>query len=109
MAAYTKDDFYYGSDFSDFSENEAELGEISDISFGSDDASLPQYCVCGLPATSEMITCDAETCKIEWFHFLCVGFTADTIPSEQWVCEFCRQDPALKGLFFHAFSNILDS
>ena len=101
MAAY-KDDFYYGSDFSDFSENEADLGDISDGNFGSDDEGIPLYCICNLPGTTEMIACDGEGCKIEWFHYECVGFASDTIPTETspWFCEFCRPNGMVVFSFF---------
>ena len=76
--------------FSDISENEAELGDVSDGTLGSDDETISLYCVCGLPATKEMIACNAEACKIEWFHFQCVGLITETIPFEQWFCKLCR-------------------
>ena len=46
-------------------------------------------CAC-LPATTEMVACDASGCKIEWFHYQCVGLTADTIPEGSWSCDVCK-------------------
>ncbi len=84
MAAYGKDDFVYGSDLSDFSdvsESDLDLNELSDCSFGSeDDVDDRQYCICGKASTMEMIACEEEQCEIIWWHYNCAGFTADTIP-----------------------------
>ena len=47
MAAYGTDDFYYGSDFSDFSEGDGDLNDVSDGSLGSDhEDDILCFCVC---------------------------------------------------------------
>ena len=70
MAAYGKDEFYRGSDFSEFSESDAESVSISDASLGSDDDEyILRYCVCGLRTSTDMIACDNGGCKIEWFQY----------------------------------------
>jgi hypothetical protein len=35
----------------------------------------PLYCICKrrLPQTVELVGCDGENCKIQWFHLPCVG------------------------------------
>ena len=91
MAAHGKEKFYYGSDLSDFSEDDADLNDVSDGSIGSDDEDdILRYCVCSLPATTDMIGCDSGRCKIEWFHFECVGLTSATIPEGSWLCDMCQ-------------------
>ena len=91
MAAYSKDDFYYGSDFSDFSDVDVDQEPISGVEISSDtEDDFARYCLCGLPATTDMIACDESDCKIEWFHYECVGLTAQTVPEDSWICELCR-------------------
>lgn len=33
------------------------------------------YCYCQNISYGDMIACDSEFCKYEWFHFPCVGLT----------------------------------
>ena len=49
------------------------------------------YCVCQSPHddVSEMIGCDAPDCRIEWFHFECVGIMV--APEGQWYCPECTK------------------
>lgn len=47
------------------------------------------YCKCKSHIQgSDMIACDNRDCKIEWFHYECVGIT--TPPEGEWYCEECR-------------------
>ncbi len=36
-----------------------------------------------------MVACENIECTVEWFHFQCVGLTAD--PTEPWYCVNCRK------------------
>merc|ERR1711894_399386 len=49
------------------------------------------YCYCQSPHddVSEMIGCDAPDCKLEWFHFVCVGIMVP--PEGQWYCPECSK------------------
>ncbi|XP_017883259.1 uncharacterized protein LOC108626847 [Ceratina calcarata] len=47
------------------------------------------YCQCPYDEVSEMIACDAEDCRIEWFHFECVGIMVP--PKGKWYCPDCRK------------------
>jgi hypothetical protein len=49
----------------------------------------PEYCTCGTPADNDMIACDRH-CAKEWFHFACVGLTAETVPEGDWYCDECQ-------------------
>ncbi|XP_022088017.1 uncharacterized protein LOC110977844 [Acanthaster planci] len=49
-----------------------------------------------------MVACDASGCKIEWFHYQCVGLTADTIPSGSWYCDVCKENDMEIELDLHA-------
>lgn len=48
------------------------------------------YCHCRCPydEVSEMIACDNANCRVEWFHFDCVGITV--APKGNWYCPDCR-------------------
>jgi hypothetical protein len=39
--------------------------------------------------TGGMVACDGEGCVGEWFHFACVGMTAETVPDGEWFCDEC--------------------
>lgn len=55
------------------------------------------YCVCQSPHddVSEMIGCDAPDCRLEWFHFECVGILVP--PEGQWYCPECTQRYKIRG------------
>lgn len=47
------------------------------------------YCWCGGEEAGRMVACDNPQCRIEWFHFGCVGLTRK--PRGKWFCsETCR-------------------
>jgi len=58
------------------------------------------YCVCQCPHddVSEMIGCDAPDCRLEWFHFECVGIMIP--PKGQWFCPECRDRYNIKNRNF---------
>lgn len=45
------------------------------------------YCFCQRPSFGEMIGCDSDDCKFEWFHIGCVG-VSKPLP-QMWVCSDC--------------------
>jgi len=51
------------------------------------DPNEPTYCVCKRVSFGEMVGCDNADCKIEWFHFECVGLTNP--PKGKWMCPDC--------------------
>jgi hypothetical protein len=46
------------------------------------------YCKCAYDEVSQMIGCDGDDCKIEWFHFECVGILM--APKGKWYCPECK-------------------
>ena len=46
-----------------------------------------RYCDCREPSYGEMLSCDNENCKKEWFHFKCVGLREP--PTGKWFCNEC--------------------
>ena len=55
------------------------------------------YCVCQSPHddVSEMIGCDAPDCRLEWFHFECVGIMVP--PEGKWYCPECSKRYKIQG------------
>lgn len=55
----------------------------------SDDADNNLYCFCQRVSFGEMIGCDNDDCKYEWFHWSCVGITSPPKDDEVWYCPDC--------------------
>lgn len=51
------------------------------------DPNEPTYCICNQVSFGEMVACDNPNCKIEWFHFGCVGLKEQ--PKGKWYCPDC--------------------
>ncbi|KAF9606595.1 hypothetical protein IFM89_026916 [Coptis chinensis] len=51
------------------------------------DPNEPTYCLCNQVSYGEMVACDYPSCKIEWFHFGCVGLKEQ--PRGKWYCSDC--------------------
>ncbi|CAJ0937450.1 unnamed protein product, partial [Mesorhabditis belari] len=62
------------------------MANISDMPI---DPNEPRYCTCNQVSFGEMVGCDNKNCKVEWFHFQCVGLTEP--PTGKWFCEACSQ------------------
>ncbi|CAN3364456.1 chromatin modification-related protein Yng2p [Diutina catenulata] len=54
-----------------------------------DDADNNLYCFCQRVSFGEMIGCDNDDCKYEWFHWSCVGITSPPKDDEVWYCPDC--------------------
>jgi len=52
------------------------------------DPNEPTYCICNRVSFGEMVGCDNADCKVEWFHFECVGLTNP--PKGKWYCPDCN-------------------
>ncbi|XP_051133094.1 PHD finger protein ING1 isoform X2 [Andrographis paniculata] len=51
------------------------------------DPNEPTYCFCNQVSYGEMVACDNPDCKIEWFHYGCVGLKEQ--PKGKWYCSEC--------------------
>lgn len=51
------------------------------------DPNEPTYCLCNQVSYGDMVACDNPDCKIEWFHFGCVGVKEQ--PKGKWYCSDC--------------------
>ncbi|OWZ21633.1 AhpC/TSA family Redoxin [Phytophthora megakarya] len=58
------------------------------------DPNEPIYCSCRRVSFGQMVGCDNDDCKYEWFHFGCVGLTDQ--PAGQWYCPDCKTQLGIK-------------
>jgi chromatin modification-related protein YNG2 len=54
---------------------------------GDEDKNL--YCFCQNVSFGEMVGCDNDDCKYEWFHYECVGLKEP--PKGKWYCSDCQE------------------
>lgn len=58
------------------------------------DPNEPIYCSCRRVSFGQMVGCDNDDCKYEWFHFGCVGLTDQ--PPGKWYCHDCKTQLGIK-------------
>lgn len=86
------DDFDFGDDLLiglSRSHSAAATGLHVTKPHGTDDADNNLYCFCQRVSFGEMIGCDNDDCKFEWFHWSCVGITSPPKDDEIWYCPDC--------------------
>ncbi|KAB5585404.1 hypothetical protein GE09DRAFT_25325 [Coniochaeta sp. 2T2.1] len=66
--------------------SKADSGQDDD-----EDGDEPTYCYCNNVSYGEMVACDAEGCKREWFHLECVGLKVAPKGNAKWYCEDCKK------------------
>ena len=47
-----------------------------------------KWCYCHDEEHGDMIGCDNQNCKVQWFHYECVGISL--APKGKWYCKNCR-------------------
>ncbi|KAI5952243.1 hypothetical protein KGF54_003109 [Candida jiufengensis] len=70
--------------------NNSSGGRSRNLSINSDNKSIrnePTYCYCNQVSFGEMVGCDGDDCKREWFHLPCIGFKNP--PKGKWYCDDC--------------------
>lgn len=50
-----------------------DASSIQDDDVDMEDPNEARYCYCNRVSFGEMVGCDGDDCKIEWFHLECVG------------------------------------
>eukprot|EP00002_Diphylleia_rotans_P021213 TRINITY_DN4132_c0_g1_i3.p1 TRINITY_DN4132_c0_g1~~TRINITY_DN4132_c0_g1_i3.p1 ORF type:complete len:239 (-),score=46.32 TRINITY_DN4132_c0_g1_i3:121-837(-) len=60
------------------------------------DPNEPTYCICNRVSFGEMVGCDNNDCKVEWFHFECVGLVSK--PKGKWYCPECTAMMRKRGI-----------
>jgi hypothetical protein len=69
----------------DSGENRAMVGELK-----NQENVLNNHCIWKSEKLDNMIACDNPNCKIEWYHYSCVGVTEHPKDDEHWICPFCK-------------------
>lgn len=84
-------------------EQGGEGADAEQSAFGIDmvnvvDSNEPLYCTCRKISYGQMVGCENADCPIEWYHFGCVGITAE--PKDPWYCPTCieQQQQGLSGI-----------
>jgi len=72
-------------------DGDEEMGDVDDDEGGDD----RKYCICQSVSYGDMVACDNEGCKLEWFHWSCVGLKSE--PVGTWICPVCIKDGVKKG------------
>ncbi|XP_014616955.1 PREDICTED: uncharacterized protein LOC106794061 [Polistes canadensis] len=80
-----------GSDVDTSVHQQPQGNSVSESTASVPERSVNLYCYCQCPydEVSEMIACDGRDCRIEWFHFECVGIMIP--PKGKWYCPDCRK------------------
>jgi len=72
----------------DISEGKANGKDAIIAADGEEERDENLYCFCQRGSFGEMIGCDSDDCKYEWFHIGCVG-VSKPLP-QTWVCSDCQ-------------------
>lgn len=64
-----------------------DTSSMQDDDMDVDDPNEPRYCYCNRVSFGEMVGCDGDKCKIEWFHLECVGLRSAPPPKSKLI--FC--------------------
>ncbi|KAI0722394.1 hypothetical protein C8T65DRAFT_137918 [Cerioporus squamosus] len=54
------------------------------------------YCYCQKLSYGQMIGCDNESCRLQWFHLSCVNLEPENLP-QTWYCDECRAQLGLSN------------
>lgn len=58
---------------------------------GEDGEDTTLYCFCQKVSFGDMVGCDNDNCKYQWFHWGCVNLKHE--PEGEWLCPSCRKLP----------------
>ena len=67
-------------------------GQVQNKLFGSNGGEEEDdqlYCFCQTVSFGEMVACDNNDCKYQWFHYGCIGLNEP--PKGVWFCPDCRK------------------
>ncbi|KAL3465172.1 inhibitor of growth proteins N-terminal histone-binding-domain-containing protein [Aspergillus heterothallicus] len=83
------DSMLSSADVSDSENNSERRGddEMDDDEEDEGNEDTRVYCTCRTVSHGDMVACDNENCKFEWFHWKCVGLTRE--PVGKWYCPDC--------------------
>ena len=56
-----------------------------------------RYCFCNEKSYGEMVGCENDDCKYQWFHTGCLHMKKVPDEDEVWYCPECREKPEIKA------------
>jgi hypothetical protein len=65
----------------------------ADEELDEEDNSL--YCYCQKQSYGNMVACENEDCKFQWFHVDCLNLKKMPAEDEDWYCPDCRVKPEI--------------
>lgn len=69
--------------------NELDAMQSSVSAANGEDDDDQLYCFCQTVSFGEMVACDNNDCKYQWFHYGCIGLNEP--PKGVWYCPECRK------------------
>ena len=49
------------------------------------------WCLCAGPEEGQIVACDHQNCRIQWYHFHCVGLVDTPSAGTPWFCPSCAE------------------
>ena len=49
------------------------------------------WCLCAGPEEGQMVACDNQNCRLQWYHFHCVGLVDTPSADTPWFCPSCAE------------------
>lgn len=75
---------------------EPEVEVVEDEEHEDEDADDDtRYCFCQQQSYGEMVACENDDCKYQWFHTGCIGMKKVPEEDEDWYCPDCRNKPEI--------------
>lgn len=74
--------------------SDEEMTGVGHAEEGDEEADDTKYCFCQRVSFGDMVACDNDNCKYQWFHWECVGIKEE--PVGDWLCPDCRKQPKNK-------------
>lgn len=78
----------YGADVDP--EAVAAAAAAAELVGGHVDPNEPLYCYCQQVSFGEMVACENPDCRVEWFHYACVGLKPSERIKGKWYCPECK-------------------
>lgn len=76
------------------SEAGTEDEDMSGAGQEEDESDDTKYCFCQRVSFGDMVACDNDDCRFQWFHWECVNIKEE--PVGDWLCPDCRAKPPTK-------------
>ncbi|OAG36569.1 hypothetical protein AYO21_09226 [Fonsecaea monophora] len=75
-------------------EPDGDMGEDEEMEDeeGEDDK---RYCFCNQRSYGEMVACENDECRYQWFHTGCLNMKKVPDEDEDWYCPTCREKPEI--------------